>query len=60
MSSVICVHFSQLIDHCVTEAYTHTLNTIEHTHAKIISKAHVNIECHVVALMVKLLIISVT
>jgi hypothetical protein len=34
MASVICVHFSQVVDHCVTWHAPH--NTIEHTHAKIL------------------------
>ena len=36
MASVICVHFSQLVDHCVTYA---SHNTIDHTRAKMLISA---------------------
>ena len=35
MPSFICVHFSQLVDHFVTQAYV-PHNTLEDTHAKIL------------------------
>jgi hypothetical protein len=37
MASVLCVHFSQLVDRCVTQHAPH--NTIEHTHVKILVSA---------------------
>lgn len=40
MASVICKHFSQFVDHCVTHA--HFLTLLKHTHAKIIVSA---LEC---------------
>ena len=36
MANVICMHFSQLVDHCATYA---SHNTIEHTHVKILINA---------------------
>ena len=37
MASVICVHFSQLVDHCVHRHAPH--NIIEDTHSKILVSA---------------------
>ena len=58
MTSVICVHFTQLVDHCVTFAYT-PHNIVGHTHAKILISA-LECQCYELTLMVKLLIINVT
>ena len=49
MPSVICVHFSQLVEHCAMEC----------THAMILVSA-LNVKFHEVTFMVELLVISVT
>ena len=58
MPSVICVHFSQLVEHCDTNRHTRH-NTMECTHAMILVSA-LNVKFQEVTFMVELLVISVT
>jgi hypothetical protein len=57
MASGICIHFSQLVDHCNINIHLIALLNILMPRYW---KAHLNAKCHEVTLIVKLLIISVT